>query len=79
MKYVIKHEGVFDDYILMVADVVNFVDNDVDRWDVSQVDVPNDATKFTFISEAAYAMEVLGLGVEEWGIIPLEGVDETKL
>ncbi|AGG58001.1 hypothetical protein VPBG_00229 [Vibrio phage helene 12B3] len=71
MKYVIKREGVFEDYILMVADVVNFVDHDVE-WDVSQVDVPKDATKFTFISEAAYAMEVLGLDVEEWGIIPLE-------
>lgn len=72
MKYVIKREGAFDDYILMVAGVVNFLDNDVDSWGVSQVDVPKDATKFTFISEAAYAMEVLGLDVEEWGIIPLE-------
>ena len=78
MKYVIKREGVFDDYILMVADVVNFLDNDLE-WDVSQTYCPKDSTKFTSISGAAYAMEVLGLDVEEWGIIPLEGMDETKL
>lgn len=71
MQYVIKREGMFDDYILMVADVVRFVDHDIE-WDMSQVDVPEDATKFTFISEAAYAMEVLGLDEEEWGIVPLE-------
>ena len=71
MKYVIKREGVFDDYILMVADVVQFIDHDVE-WDVLQVDTLQDATKFTFINEALYAMEVLGLDEEEWCVVPVE-------
>ena len=76
MEYVIKREGVFDDYILMVVDIVRFIDHDVE-WDVSQVDTIQDATKFTFINEALYAMEVLGLDEDEWVIVPLEVTYES--
>ena len=71
MKYVIKREGVFDDYILMVADVVNFLAEDID-WDMSQTSCPQDATKFTSIREAFWSVDLLGLDEDEWGVVSLE-------
>ena len=78
MKYVIKREGVFDDYILMVADVVKCLAEEIE-WDTSQTDCLQDATKFTSIREAFWAVDLLGLDEEEWVVVPLEVGDETEL
>ncbi|AUR93406.1 hypothetical protein NVP1187O_093 [Vibrio phage 1.187.O._10N.286.49.F1] len=78
MKYVIKREGVFDDYILMVADVVNYGYDDID-WDFYKTDNPQDATKFCFSCAAYEVIMDLGLDKEEWVVFPLEGSDESKL
>ena len=78
MKYVIKREGIFDDYILMVADVIYRLADTVE-WDMSQTDCLQDATKFTSIREAFWAVDLLGLDEEEWVVVPLEVGDETEL
>ncbi|CAL9981262.1 hypothetical protein VPHF99_0257 [Vibrio phage F99] len=71
MKYVIKREGVFDDYVLMVADIVYCLADTVE-WNMSQTDCLQDATKFTSIREAFWAVDLLGLDEEEWGVVSLE-------
>ncbi|AUR91648.1 hypothetical protein NVP1161O_206 [Vibrio phage 1.161.O._10N.261.48.C5] len=70
MKYVIKREG-GSYYILMVAEYVNALIDDIE-WDVSCTDIPHDATKFTSIREAFWAVDLLGLDEEEWGVVSLE-------
>ena len=73
MKYVVKRKGKRY-YILMVAEHVNALADDVE-WDISYTDIPHDATKFTFINEAFWAVDLLGLE-DECEVVPLEGVND---
>lgn len=67
-QYVIKSKDhVFEEYAVFVAEKINFVDHDVE-WELSSTDTQGDATKFTFISEALYMMEIMKLHEDDWEV-----------
>lgn len=68
-KYVIKSkDNVLEEYVVLVVGNVNFLDHDV-TYGLSSTDNPEDATNFTFISEALYAMETLSLHEDDWEVV----------
>lgn len=68
MQYVIKSKDrVYEEYAVFVAEKVNFVDHDVE-WELSSTDMKDEATKFTFTSEALYMMATVGLHEDDWEV-----------
>jgi hypothetical protein len=68
-EYVIKSKrSLLEEYALLVADRVNFLDHDVE-YELSHTDTVQDATNFLFVNEALYAMETLKLNEDDWEVV----------
>ena len=60
-------------YASFVAEGVADIVLGIITWDLTITDIPEDATKFCFISDIFTVMEAVGLSEDDWEVVSVQG------